>query len=91
MAQMMGSRLVLEFRDECLSKKLLPYLAMGVLMGVTETTFVLLMGSPIFFGDLAPLPPLWRGDSVGGLVSCARRHLVGQFDTRAEFTILGLN
>jgi hypothetical protein len=55
MARMMGPRFVLGSRDECLSKKLVPCLTTGVLMGVTEAIFALSVGSLIFSGDLAPL------------------------------------
>jgi SulP family sulfate permease len=56
-----ASRLVLRFRDECLSKKLVPCLTTGVLMGVTEAIFALSVGSLIFSGDLAPYLPYGIG------------------------------
>ncbi len=49
-----GSRLIRGVRDEFQSRRLVPGLTTGVLMGVTEVIFALSVGSLIFSGDLAP-------------------------------------
>ena len=61
MTQTIGSELARWFQDEFQSKRLLPGLTSGVLMGVTEVIIALSLGSLIFSGELAPYLPYGIG------------------------------
>jgi SulP family sulfate permease len=61
MAQTATRKLGLWFQDEFQSKRLLPGLTSGVLMGVTEVMVALSLGSLIFSGKLAPYLPYSMG------------------------------
>jgi sulfate permease, SulP family len=61
MAQTAGGRLPHWFRDEFQSKRLLPGLTSGLLLGVTEVMIAVSFGSLIFSGELASYLPYGIG------------------------------